>query len=251
MFDIRTTAKTIAAWPGIVGIDAIPSALRESVELFDSASFVSEPYITVKPETITADNIESVINGLASDLSQAAHFTEARKRVVDALGQHLLQIAGESVEAILEKLRPGFEQAVENFTIAVGELGDDLTPAALVRCGPVALQRYTDAVTAQDEMLKADQFLSTLRHLPIYGVVSHEPCLRLTSPSNRDELKLLLNYQGKRSEALGDLLPLLVHAVKGNIRFSLNDPATAKAIQNEINSSEFVAKKPRFMSVNR
>ena len=250
MFDIRTTAKTIAAWPGIVGIDAIPTALRESVELFDSAAYVEGPYVTVKPDTITAQNVEAVMGGLADELAREAHFTEARKRVVEALGQHLLQIAGESVEAILEKLRPGFEQAVENFTIAVSELGE-CTPTALVRSGPVALQRYQDALASQDVMLKADQFLSTLRHLPIYGVVSHEPCLRLTSPSNRDELKLLLNYQGKRSEAWGDLLPLLVHAVKGNIRFSLNDPATAKAIQNEINSSEFVAKKPRFMSVNR
>ncbi len=230
MFDTITTATALtAAWSDL----ELPPQVRALVDALAAGSAVQDPAPSVDVAAITAENIAATMANLADNLAHKAHFRDARIAVQESLAAHLLAVAGEAVDQLVDQLRPEFETASKTFTTAVLTLPEDLSPPSLIRGGPAVLQAFNDAQAAERELVRIDNTVASFQHLPRFIGVKVDPVLRLLTPKDRRELKLLLTAHNKT----GELKPSWVAAAREHIVWQINTPTEAQVIRTAIDST--------------
>jgi tetratricopeptide (TPR) repeat protein len=245
MFDIAHTAQSIAGdWPGIIG--KLPKDLSSRLDVYDATTYVDDPYTGVDASKITAANAAQTITDLAEALAAREKFAEARNAVRRALALDILRTAGTLVPELIETIRPEFEQAVSDFTEAVGLLPEQVTHDTLVDSGPAVLAAYQTAVAANQVLARLDQWLGSLTGLPAYAGRAPETA-RVLRPSTRSQLQMLL---GAGERKFLQLTPLYVVAVRAGIPFDLLDPIEASRLREELDAMPVERKPIQFLNVH-
>jgi hypothetical protein len=244
MFDIHHTAARAASdWPAIVG--KLPKALTDLIDAFEAVSYVGEPYVAVDAGAITAKNAEQYVRDLTETLGKAAHFDDARSRVLRALAISILHSAEAAVPELIEEIRPEFEKAVSDFTEAVELLPEQVGHDTLVDAGPDVLAAYHRAVAANKVIAKFDAWLAGLVQLPAFAGRTPE-LVRIVKPTTRAELYTLLDSNGHNYLQLS---PLYVIAAREGIEFDLLDPIAASRLREEIEAQPVEHKQIQFLKV--
>jgi hypothetical protein len=232
---ITEAANIITRWPALLGPDALPPKLLAAIRLFDESEFVQPPPPPAVPEVTSADKLASASAELARELSTAEHFEAATRQVRDHLGQEVISLAHQNIDAVFDAIRPGFQAAADSFVAAVCELPETLNLSS----GSVAVANYEQAKDAHGQLEKLDSFLSSLTVL--YGG-RPEPALRCLKPVNRDDFQSITDRQGSR-KAYEGLHDHWAWAARNQVVFEPHTPPQCAEIRAAIQAQP-VERKP-------
>lgn len=218
----------------------LPAELVKAIDVYEAIRYATVEHPPVFDLAgVNEKNAEDRINTLADELARAAVVGDAKRHALAAASQEVTRQAGAAVPAVITELTPAFERSVSSFTEAVNGLPDDLTSDQLVAAGAATVSLYLAAKEAAAHIAVVDGWLASLVDLPYYAGLPQEPCLRVTSPLNRDELLVLLNaHQANNVDPLvRDLNPVYVAAAKNGIAFKISDPREQAARREQIESA--------------
>lgn len=243
--DVSLDARQIAeSWPLVVG--KLPADLAGCLAAFEEAAYVQAPGGGMPVEKITAKNVGEAITGLAEAYAIEDAFTKAHRQVRDLLAYRVLNLAGEAVPELIERMEPDFDAAVAEFRAAVDSLPPEHGAAALIAAGPSAVEAYHRAVAAQQKLNQYGNWINSLHSLPAFRGFRREPALKLIRPSTRAEFKLLLDAGNRRTDS--ELNPVYVAAIEAGLPWQMLTPAEAQAVADEINAQP-VEKNPNMRFV--
>ncbi len=235
MSAITEAANTITRWPALLGPDALPPKLLAAIRLFDESEFVQPPPPPAVPEVTSADKLASAAAELARELSTAEHFEAATRQIRDHLGQEVISLAHQNIDAVIDAIRPEFTAQAEVFVSEICEVPDDLRLGS----GSTAIAHYERAAAAHRALEKYDSFLGSLTVL--YGG-RQEPALRCLKPVNRDDFQSITDRQGSRKTYEG-LHDHWVWAARNSVVFEAHTPPQCAEIRAAIQAQP-VERKP-------
>lgn len=207
---------------------------QHAIDLFKNVTAPEAPALPdwsqVKVEDLHGEYV-AYLNGLLASTvvdAQQNHF-------VSALASYVLQQSNREYPKLVEQLRPMFNDAAKRYKAAVDKLPEQLTDAALVNGGTIAVEAYQAAQTAASEMGVYADFVGRTD-------VDGGTALRVIRPETFEGLKTVVQGKAEGNQTLTKVNPHLFTAVKNSVPLQLNTPGEAEAIREEL-EREATAKK--------
>jgi hypothetical protein len=247
VFDVQHTARKVSEdWPtGIPQNAELAAALR----LFEESQWVMPPATQFDPAGVTVKNVADRITEHARTLAVAEKWSVAHRAFTEALARTVTELAAEAVPAVLDQLRPQFDQAANDYCAAVALLPERFDGDAIADAPTEIQSAHRAAATASRELLGIRTWLSSLADLPKVGGARSHHCLVLR-PRDRNQLQTLLS-QHRLSQAEQKLDPLLLVAARSGIEFAMSTPREAGDIESAINSTPVERKPLQFAKLTR
>jgi hypothetical protein len=247
MFDPTHTAKQVAAnWPA--GIPQ-PAALAAAIRLFEESEWIVPPVVTFDASTCTLKNLAQRVEEHARQLALADHFPAAHRAARLALASNVIATAATAVPAVLDTLRPQFDEAAQDYVAAVAELPEKFDGDAIAIASPDVQAAYARAGDAARTIAGIRGWLGGLVDLPGQGG-DRAHHLYALKPKDRNELSLILS-QHRLSAAEQRIDGVLLVAARNGIEFTMSTPRQASDIESAINASPVVRKPLQFAKLTR
>jgi hypothetical protein len=247
MFDPTHIARKASEnWPADI---PQPEALANAIALFEESEWQMPPATGFDTTGATMKNLAARVEEHARALAVAEKWSVAHRAAREALSHIVIQLTAEAVPAVLDQLRPQFDQAASDYRAAVALLPERFDGDAIADAPTEIQSAHRAAATASRELLGIRTWLSSLADLPKVGGARSHHCLVLR-PRDRNQLQTLLS-QHRLSQAEQKLDPLLLVAARSGIEFAMSTPREAGDIESAINSTPVERKPLQFAKLTR
>ncbi len=235
MTALTEAADTITRWPALLGTKPFSKEFLQALAVYTESEFTQPPPPPAIPAEISRETLTAVTACLAADLASVAQFDTAAKQIRDHCAQSVVNLAHQTIDAVLDAIRPDFTAQAEVFVSEICEVPDDLRLGS----GSTAIAHYERAAEAHRALEKYDSFLGSLTVL--YGG-RPEPALRCLKPVNRDDFQSITDRQGSRKTYEG-LHDHWVWAARNSVVFEAHTPPQCAEIRAAIQAQP-VERKP-------
>lgn len=147
------------------------------------------------------------------------------------------ELARAEVPALIEKMTPAFDAAVEVYVEAVAKLPDNLTAESLVAARPATLAAYNTAVGAAEVLSRINRWVASAGNLSGGGGRS-DFSVQILAPRSRRELDELdrTKTNTRHDPMVHQIVPVFMSAARLGVPFEIHTPSEAHGLRAAIES---------------